>query len=200
MFEIRLANNQAELDALYRFRYAIYVEEMQRTQHDADHENKAIKDALDDNAYNLLAFRSGELVGAARISLNTQISAFYADFYKIANQPNVTSSNVSIITKLMFAKEFRKSVLVQKMFMACYEFGLWRDIRFNFIDCNDHLVALFKSVGCKHYIGKAIHKEYGEVNPLILDLHDEALFRQINSPFLKPYLEWKNADLNTPST
>lgn len=67
--------------------------------------------------------------------------------------------------------------------------------RCNFVDCNDHLIDFFKSFGYQFHIGKAVHKEYGEVNPLKLDLHDETLYRQINSPFLKPYLAWKATQL-----
>ena len=44
MFKIRLAQTQQELDDLYRFRYRIYVEEMGRLQHDADHKQKMIKE------------------------------------------------------------------------------------------------------------------------------------------------------------
>ena len=79
MFDIRLAESQEDLEALYRFRYKIYVEEMGRVQHDADHLNKKIRDDLDDGGHNLLAFKQGKLVGAARINLNQSISPFYLD-------------------------------------------------------------------------------------------------------------------------
>ena len=192
MFEIRLAQTQQELDDLYRFRYRIYVEEMGRVQLDADHERKTIQDALDEHGHNLLAFRYGKLVGAARINFNELCTPFYYELYQMNNQSVVTNKNASIVTRLMIDETYRKSTLAVRIFIACYEFGLWRGIRCNFVDCNDHLIDFFKSFGYQHYIGKATHKEYGEVNPLKLDLHDEALFRQINSPFLKPYLAWKH--------
>lgn len=197
MFNIRLAETVEDLEALYRFRYQIYVEEMGRVQHDADHDLKMIQDDLDVNGSNLIAFKSGQLVGAARINLNENISDFYNDFYKIKDQKGTNKANISIVTRLMVAKEFRKSTLALRIFIACYEFGLWRGTQFNFVDCNDHLIDFFKSFGYEHYIKKINHKEYGLVNPLILDLHDESHFRALKSPFLNSFLKWKESQLMT---
>lgn len=191
MFEIRLAETKEELEALYRFRYKIYVEEMGRVQHDADHVNKRIVDELDDGANNLVAYKKGQIVGAARVNLNESITPFYRDFYKIFDQVGTTSNNISIVTRLMLAPEVRKSTLTYRLFIACYEFGLWRGTKFNFVDCNDHLIDLFMSFGYSYYIGKVTHPEYGLVNPLIINLHDELNLRASNSPFLESFLRWK---------
>lgn len=200
MFEIRLAETEEELEALYRFRYKIYVEEMGREQHDADHINKLIKDELDNGGHNLVAYKKGEIVGAARVNLNDSISAFYRDFYRIDEQPGTTETNISIVTRLMLAPEVRKSTLTYRIFIACYEFGLWRGTRFNFVDCNDHLIDLFMSFGYSYYIGKVTHPEYGSVNPLIINLHDENNLRLTNSPFLDSFLIWKEAQSQHSNT
>ncbi len=196
MFEIKLAQSQKELSAIYHFRYRIYIEEMQRIQHDADHVNKTIIDEMDEGAFHLIALKDAEMIGVARINLGKTISQYYLDFYKILIQPDAKINNTSVITRLMFANNFRGNIYVYKMFLACYEFGLWQGIKFNFIDCDNKSANLYESVGCKKYLGQVKHKEHVESNPMIIDLHDEALFKQINSPFLKPYLKWKNADLN----
>ena len=193
MFEIRLAANQDELEQLYRFRYSIYVEEMHRVQHDADHVNKRITDVLDENGYNLLAFKNKEIVGAVRINF-TRIGTipYYMEFYRILEQSGATTENSCIVTRLMISQFLRKSTLAMRINIAAYDFSVSRDIHYGFIDCNDHLVNFFKSFGWHHYIGTSKHKEYGEVHPLKLDLYDEELFRNINSPFLQPLLTWKN--------
>lgn len=191
LFDIRLAKSADDLEALYRFRYKIYVEEMGRVQQDADHVNKTIRDELDEGGHNLLAFKQGKLVGAVRVNLNQSISEFYLDFYKIFEQHGTSSNNISIVTRLMIADEVRHTTLTYRLFIACYEFGLWRGVKYNFVDCNDHLVDLFLSFGFFYYIGKSNHPEYGLVNPLIMDLHDETNLRAVKSPFLKSFLEWK---------
>lgn len=196
MFEIRLATKQEELKELYRFRYSIYVEEMNRIQHDADHERKIIRDKLDDDGYNLVAFKAENIVGSVRVNLLRHGHIpYYSDFYRISEQPDVTSDNASIVTRLMVSQEARKTTLAARLFLACYEFGITRGIRYNFVDCNDHLVDIFKSFGYKYYIGTVVHKEYGEVHPMMLDLYDEELFYQIKSPFLKTYLAWKDSQV-----
>jgi predicted GNAT family N-acyltransferase len=146
MFEIRLATKPDELEELYRFRYAIYVEEMNRVQHDADHERKIITDALDKNAFNLIASKTNGLVGTVRMNfLNKGSFAYYYDFYRIGEQAGVTPDNVCIVTRLMISNSMRKTKLAFKICMEVYEFCLWRGIRYSFIDCNDHLVEFFES-------------------------------------------------------
>ena len=195
MFDIRLAESQEDLVALYRFRYKIYVEEMGRVKHDADHVNKRIVDELDEGANNLVAYKKGQIVGAARVKLNETITPFYRDFYKILDQVGTATNNISIVTRLMLAPEVRKSTLTYRLFIACYEFGLWRGTKFNFVDCNDHLIDLFMSFGCSYYIGKVTHPEYGLVNPLIINLHDETNLRITNSPFLDSFLRLKSEQI-----
>jgi predicted GNAT family N-acyltransferase len=196
MFEIRLATTQAELEELYRFRYSIYVEEMSRVQHDADHERKIISDKLDDSAHNLLVVKANQLVGAVRMNfIGEGAIPYYYDFYRIGEQFGVTADNVCIITRLMIANSMRKTALAFRICMSVYEFCLQRGIRYSFIDCNDHLVEFFKSFGWHYYTDEktSVHKEYGKVHLLKFDLHNEDLFRQLNSPCLEPYLSWKSS-------
>jgi hypothetical protein len=68
--------------------------------------------------------------------------------------------------------------------LACYRLGLERNIRWNFIDCNDHLVGFFTRLGFVQHLPKAWHPEYGHVTRMRLDLLDEAHLASVCSPFL----------------
>jgi predicted GNAT family N-acyltransferase len=202
MFQIKFATNEEELEELYRFRYRIYVEEMGRTQHHADHTQRKIRDDLDEKGHNLLALspKIGSVLGALRVNFTrNELIPYYEDFFFIHDQLGVSRSNASICTRLMVDKSVRKSSLAVRLFIHMYQFALTNGIRHNFIDCNDHLVGLFTSFGFINYMGTAIHKEYGKVSPMKLDLWDEDLFRRIGSPFLRPLLEWKCTE-STPQT
>ena len=84
-FQIRRAETSDELEAVYHFRYLIYVEEMQRKQAYADHVRRRIVDPLDDGAVNLVAWSGSEVVGTcASISLGTRSSASTKDSIKWA--------------------------------------------------------------------------------------------------------------------
>src|SRR5712691_857618 len=63
---IRLVSDPDELEAIYRFRYRIYVEEMNRRQFHADHFARRIEDPLDHSGYNFAAFQDDEVVGVLR--------------------------------------------------------------------------------------------------------------------------------------
>src|SRR4051794_24808022 len=63
---IRLAESREDLEKLYRFRYAIYVEEMKRPQRYADHQRKRIQEPLDSLAANFIALKDDEIVGCIR--------------------------------------------------------------------------------------------------------------------------------------
>jgi hypothetical protein len=64
MIRIREASNHEELEAIFGFRYRIYVDEMGRPQKDADHDRRRIRDALDDTAFNLAAWNDERIVGS----------------------------------------------------------------------------------------------------------------------------------------
>ena len=63
---IRRAETAADLEKLYRFRYAVYVEEMGRPQRYADHGRKRIEEPLDAPAANFIALKDEEVVGCVR--------------------------------------------------------------------------------------------------------------------------------------
>lgn len=192
-YEIKIAETEEELYELYQFRYKVYVEEMQRPQKDANHDLKIITDELDVGAANLIAKHENKIVGAARINLADSISDFYMDFYEALLIKDSRINNISIVTRLMIDSEHRNTTLAPRIFIGCYEYGINRGTRFNYVDCNNHLIEFFESFGYRYYIGKKDHYEYGLVNPLILDLHDIDHLMKVKSPFVKSYQKWQDA-------
>jgi N-acyl-L-homoserine lactone synthetase len=79
---IRLATTDAELEAIYRFRYAIYVEEMHRKQKHADPLTRQICDPLDAGAYVLGVWEQEEVVGTLRTNFlaETEVGEYF-DMY-----------------------------------------------------------------------------------------------------------------------
>lgn len=76
-------------DALFRFRYNVYVEEMERPQKDACHKTKTIRDSFDEKAFHVVAFADDAVVGCVRINFLRDIDfGFYFDFFDIGTLPN----------------------------------------------------------------------------------------------------------------
>lgn len=182
---IRIADSTEELEAIYRFRYQVYVEEMQRPQKDADHANRRIEDSLDRTGFNLAAWSGSRVVGVARANLARDGDlGDYGEFYDLGSVGTDHPWRTSITTRLMVAPEHRHTMLPMMLVLACYRLGLENSIRWNFIDCNDHLVGFFTRLGFVQHLPKAWHPEYGHVTRMRLDLLDEVHLASVCSPFL----------------
>lgn len=188
---IRLAQTEAEREAIYRFRYDTYVREMNRTQTYADHERGWVKEPLDDTAHLLGAFAGAEAVGTYRINFGrTSDLGMYDQLYGMNWAGEFHPWHTSISTKFMVAAKYRGSALGIKLAVAAYKFARMNGIEFDFIDCNDHLLGFFGYLGYRQYTGHITHPEYGIVNPLVLSLSDEAHLQAVKSPFRKVYAEY----------
>jgi GNAT superfamily N-acetyltransferase len=190
--EIRPAASPEELEAVYRFRYRIYVEEMHRKQLYADHERRLIQDPLDPFSINLVAWKGSEVIGAIRNNAAEDGPlGQYEAFYEMHAVGNDHPTRTSITTRLMLAPEHRRGPLAIRLANASYQIGLERNVRWNFIDCNDHLLNLFTGLGWIAHLPPAAHPEYGVVHRLRLDLFDSNHLAAVSSPFARLHEEFR---------
>ncbi len=185
---IAQAETAEELEAVYRFRYRIYVEEMGRVQHDADHEARRICDFLDHGAINLAAWQGDEVVGAFRVNLSVRGSlGYYEDFYQMGQAGTDHPLRTSIATRAMVAKRLRCTDVAVRLCVAAFDVAVQHDVRWCFMDCNDYLVRFFTALGFVEYLSPKVHKEYGEVHLMRLDLEDHEHLRRLKSPFCRVF-------------
>ncbi len=183
--EIRAASTAAERDALYAFRYRIYVEEMRRVQRYADHERRRIEDPLDTSAHNLVAWEGDTVVGCLRVNFcEDGGTEYYRDLLAMDRLVPNYPKGVSLCTRLMVARENRGSPLGLRLCAAADQVGLSRAVQWNFIDCNDHLVPFFQRLGYV-WTHLAVHDEYGSVNAMRLELSNWHHLQACRSPFLR---------------
>src|SRR5215510_11490828 len=68
-WRIEVATAEDALDALYAFRYRVYVEELECLQRYADRAARRIRDPLDNTGYNIVAWDSTEsIAGCVRVN------------------------------------------------------------------------------------------------------------------------------------
>lgn len=181
--EIREARAE-ERDALYRFRYTIYVEEMGRRQEYADHVGRRIQEPLDAGAFHLVAVQAGTIVGALRINRGTdEAIGYYRDLYRMELAGPWFPERTTMITKFMVAAPLRKSSLALRLCESAFEWGCRNGARFDFIDCNPGLRALFLRLGYRQVQPDVVHPEYGRVHPLVLSTADAEHLAAVGSPF-----------------
>lgn len=191
---IAAAADDAELRQVFAFRYRIYVEEMNRVQHYADHARRQIVDPLDGAAHNLVAWNGAEVVGVVRVNFAREGGlGLYEALYGMADVGADHPARTAITTRLMTAPEYRGSPLAVRLSMAAYGLGLAAGIRWNFMDCNDHLVPFFTALGYVRHRGIVDHPEYGAVHCMVFDLEDRAGLAALRSPLLRVYRDHADA-------
>lgn len=184
----------SELTDVHRFWYRIYVEGMNRHLGDplTDHQAEELTDPLI-TAGNLFVARdeNGDIVATLMTTLaGDHDLGKYEGLYGIDRLAPAERARSSITTKLMVAEPWRCTRLPMLMARSTYEHALSQGVERDYIDCNDHLVSFFKRLGYRPHLGRIVHRDYGAVNSMVLQLTDEAHLRAMRSPFLKSLQEY----------
>jgi hypothetical protein len=109
----------------------------------------------------------------------------YERFYHLSSVGSDHPARTSINTRLMIASDDRKGRLAVRLAIACYEYGTPRGIRWNFIDCNSHLVPFFRGLGYVEHVPAAQHPEYVIVTRMRLDGLNQVHLEAVRSPFAR---------------
>ena len=182
--EIKIANSNEEKEAIYKFRYDIYITEMKRATC-ADHENNLVKDWMDETGVQIYAVKDKELVGIVRTNKRRHGSVEFESDYLLNSFSELYPDKISTTTKLMVKKIHRKDIITFKLISNIYEYGIHSDISLDFINVNSPLEKFYQKMGYRKYKSNFNHPEYGEVIPMVLFLNDVSYLTNIKSPFLR---------------
>jgi hypothetical protein len=170
-YDVGRADTDEDREAVYRFRYTVYVEEMGRYQDTADHEGKRLVEPDDERSWIFYARdESGEVVGTARLSwggngfTDRQIEEYgLAPF--LAELP---AEHVALGERVMVRPDLRGTGLVEEVLQCRDETGLAHDVRIQFSACEPHLLSLYLGRGRRTYATKNINTpEAGYLIPLV---------------------------------
>jgi hypothetical protein len=188
--------DERELDQIFALRYAVYVEEMGRSQRYADHERRRLAEPLDETAIHLAAYQSDEvldadsrgvgrrLVGALRIHLPecgdlSELAWLHPDACKGG------AVRTGIVSRLVTDKSVRGgggSAGLQ-LAIAAYRIGLRERLDVVEIDCHESLVPYFEWLGFD-VLRRFCHESFGDVAVMRMQPFDRARLRRTDSPFL----------------
>lgn len=189
---IREAESAEDLHRICRFRYDVYVTEMQREQRYADHGEKTVLEPYDATARNYMALLGDELIGVMRCNEYRDGNlGDYPQHYSFDRFDRSLWDSFGITTKLIVAKEYRNGPLGVRLACRGYSDGLHTGIRYDFIDCNPHLEQFFARLGYRQYRPRLMHPEYGDVMPLYLHFTDLDHLTAVGSPFARILTEWQ---------
>ncbi len=183
---VRAVETAEEAQAVFRLRYDVYIQELERSQRYADHGRRTIEEPLDHSGKLLAAYQDDRVVGTLRINYaRTCNLSEYESLYQMQRAGAAHPDYTSITTKLLVAADHRNTTLAYRLSMAAYSQGLCDGILFNFIDVYPQRVAFFERLGYRVHVPETQHPEYGTVAVMKVDMLDAAHFQRVGSPFLR---------------
>jgi CRP-like cAMP-binding protein/predicted GNAT family N-acyltransferase len=188
--QVRFARTEDELSAIYRLRYATYVEELHLYASQADHTRRWLTDTEDAAAHQLYAEVDGQVVGTLRIHLGStaplpeplarrfELERFY---------PHVPVEKLCVVGRFMVRQDMRGTAVPYRLIQESIRFQLEQGMELTICDCQPHLLNLYTSLGFRPYLGTYDHPEFGVMVPLVLVLRDIEHLEWMGSP-LRPLL------------
>lgn len=176
-------------EAVYRFRYQVYVEEMGRYRSIADHEKRLLREDVDDRSRLYIVTDDDRTVGTLRFSWGGDAPLIQRHVAQYGLQPFLDCSppdQLVVGERFMVAPEYRGTDLLFRMFQTYLEFVNAHRIQLIFGDCEPHLLNLYQGLGFRTYTRKNVNSlETGYLIPLVMVPEDLGYMRRIRSPLLK---------------
>lgn len=184
--QARIAQSLADREAAYRLRYEVYVAEQGKPYPQADHVNRLLADALDDEAQIIVAESDGDTVGTLRNNWLSSPATYaeYADLLGVNHFGSIPLERIAISSRLVFHPSYRFGAGRARLFDFNYECGAEKDTKLCFMLCVPQLAPLFKRIGYREYAAPVGDPVVGCLHRLCLEFDDLAYLVRIRSPFV----------------
>jgi hypothetical protein len=191
---IHLAESEAEKEAVYRFRYDVYVEEMGRYATSADHANRRLVEAEDATARIYYAAEGGRVLATSRFSWggDALFSARLVEQYQLAPfLAEMAPERIAVGERAMVVASLRGSELFRELNRFSQGFIREKRIELVFGACEPHLLSLYVSQGCRTFSKRNVNgAETGVLIPLVTVVEDVEYLRRIGSPSAATAKDW----------
>jgi hypothetical protein len=196
---IQQASTEAELTAIARLRYELYVEQLRIFAETADHAQRTLAEPADATTSHFYAALHGQIVGALRLDSGADVpftSAAEAAYDLVRFRTTITDAQIAICTRLVVRTEYSATPVLLQLLVAMARFAAGRGIELILYGCQPHQIAFFTSIGFRSYRQVYNDPEFGILMPLALLTGDLEYLESIGSPlsaFLSPSPESKAA-------
>ncbi len=186
---VSLAVSEAERQEVYRFRYAVYVEEMGKSPPDANHERRELTDRFDASA-SLYVLRDGDgaLVGTLRFNRLAALASAREALRPIALEPLLEQAPLealSYTSRLMLRADWRGGGSLGLLFNRCFADALEQGIRLDLCHAHPGLIELYEQLGYRRFCAGIAWPGVGYQVPMLLALRDRDHLRRSRSPLMR---------------
>lgn len=199
----------ADLEAVYRLRFDVYVREMGRRHFHADVLRGRLEEPLDRTALHLAAYadaptrgegcQAGGLVGALRLHLGDR-AAFEAVESLYGLPSEALSPKTALVQRLVTRRNVRGGQGSAGLVLAkaAYWRALQDGVEAAYVDCAASLLPFFEWMGFD-LVRRFTHAEFGEIAVLWIDPMDRARLARSDSPFLPLLDRFSDGGVVTPT-
>jgi hypothetical protein len=191
------AESEIEKSEIYKFRYSVYVEELNKYHIPANHEEKLMYTKSDRYAVLYYAKANDKIIATVRSHRGVdgpfqldEVNYFKIDIFKI----HFSFNELAIVNKLIVDKHYRNTRLTHLMILETYLGGLEVGTKLCFITCEERLLPMYLRYGFRIYDEPILIENEIKRFKLILCLCDREYLLKVKSPFVK-YLP-QNSDDN----
>lgn len=185
MTPVHVAKTKEEREAVYRFRYEIYVDELGRKLGGADHDKRMVHDEEDEQptSLHLYAGPVDDIQGVVRLRCwpPGEVPDYERGILALDSIPGVEEESIAEVGRLMIRRTLRGKLVLASIVRAIYENGAGR-ARLAFCYCSPGLVRHYERLGYRPYSASLIDTPDGMEVPLICVLSDAKRFKKLGSP------------------
>lgn len=192
---VKIATTEEERQRIYQFRYSIYVEEMGKKLDYADHKKQILRDDIDDQATLIYMENEGQLIAACRFVFGDEgrIPVSWFNQFDLKVFQPYRPPAFSFSSRLMVAREFRATSVLNTVIRKAYHFGRANGVRFDFIHCAPRLVPFYTRLGYRLYTECFQDPHSGTQRPLVLVMEDYDYLCALGSPYVQEARNWPNS-------
>ena len=191
---MRLATTEEEKEAVYHFRYDVYVVEMGRSSAAADHDGRRLVEPEDETARIWYAAQDGEVVATHRFSWggDAPFSERLIEGYQLAPFLKELPPETMVVGERgMVVPRLRGSDVFKKLGRFSSAYTEEKRIQLIFGACEPHLLSLYLSQGCRTFAKKNINSPgAGYFIPIVTVVEDIEYLRRIRSPNAETTRDW----------
>jgi hypothetical protein len=187
-FKILLAKTQEEKEAVYSFRYRVYVEEMSKYHLKADHERRMMYDEIDEWALVYYGLVNNEIVSTVRSIRGTEnvLPVSEVRYFEIDKlESEIPHNKIAIVNRLAVDKKYRHTSITAHNFYSTYKDGSVLGIQLCFVTCEELLLPIYLHYGFRVYGEPIILDGNKKRYRLVLFVTDYSYLKSVNSPFLQ---------------